>query len=228
MKKLMSALLISTLLIGVCSCKKADKPSEPTTPTTTTESSTEPTESADFSKMVTNAQDVEVCYYLLHSHLPSQWDLLKVEDRYTSFDGKDGTIVLGFTENHPLEYSEGASLKEDETETPIETGDTEEFTTYFFCIVDVTDNKAVKVTEAFFTDFDKKGLDAYTLDNILAIEGNTYIIVDEFTSIAECRDFASGYFNAETEEERANLYEDFVQKVNYKTYSHGRDIYGEY
>lgn len=219
MKKLMSALLISTLLFGVCSCKKADKPSEPIT--TTTESSTEPTESADFSKMVTNAQDVEVCYFLLHSSIPSKWDLLKIDDSYTSFDGKDGTIVMYCTETSPLEYS-------DEAETPTETGDTEEFTTYFFCIVDVTDNKAVKVTEAFFTDFDKKGLDAYTLDNILAIEGNTYIIVDEFTSIAECREFASGYFNAETEEERANLYEDFVQKVNYKTYSHGRDIYGEY
>lgn len=219
MKKLMSALLISTLLFGVCSCKKADKPSEPTTPTTTTESSTEPTESADFSKMVTNAQDVEVCYYLLHSHLPSQWDLLKIEDRYTSFDGKDGTIVMCFTETHPLEYNDG---------TPIETGDTEEFTSYFFCIVDVTDNKAVKVTEAFFTDFDKEGLDAYPLDRILAIEGNTYIIIDEFTSIAECREFAWNYFNAETEEDRANLYWDFVQKVDRKTYSHGRDINGEY
>lgn len=219
MKKLMSALLISTLLIGVCSCKKADKPSEPTTPTTTTESSTEPTESADFSKMVTNAQDVEVCYYLLHSHLPSQWDLLKIEDQYTSFDGKDGTIVMYFTETHPLEYNDG---------TPIETGDTEEFTSYFFCIVDVTDNKAVKVTEAFFTDFDKEGLDAYPLDRILAIEGNTYIIIDEFTSIAECREFAWNYFNAETEEDRANLYWDFVQKVDRKTYSHGRDINGEY
>ena len=217
MKKFMSALLISTLLFGVCSCKKADKPSEPTTPTTTIESSTE---SADFSKMVTNAQDVEVCYYLLHSHLPSQWDLLKVDDRYTSFDGKDGMIVLGFTETLPLEY-EGASPE-------IDTGSTEEFTTYFFCIVDVTDNKAVKVTEAFFTDFDKVGLDAYPLDRILALEGNTYIIVDEFTSIAECREFASGYFNAETEEERTALYENFVQTVNYKTYSHGRDIYGEY
>ena len=215
MKKLMSALLISTLLIGVCSCKKADKPSEPTTPTTTTESSTEPTESADFSKMVTNAQDVEVCYYLLHSHLPSQWDLLKIEDQYTSFDGKDGTIVMYFTETHPLEYNDG---------TPIETGDTEEFTSYFFCIVDVTDNKAVKVTEAFFTDFDKEGLDAYPLDRILAIEGNTYIIIDEFTSIAECREFAWNYFNAETEEDRANLYWDFVQKVERKTYSDGGGI----
>lgn len=219
MKKLMSALLISTLLFGVCSCKKADKPSEPITPTTTTESLTEPTESADFSKMVTNAQDVEVCYYLLHSHLPSQWDLLKIEDQYTSFDGKDGTIVMYFTETHPLEYNDG---------TPIETGDTEEFTSYFFCIVDVTDNKAVKVTEAFFTDFDKEGLDAYPLDRILAIEGNTYIIIDEFTSIAECREFAWNYFNAETEEDRANLYWDFVQKVDRKTYSHGRDINGEY
>lgn len=219
MKKLMSALLISTLLIGVCSCKKADTPSEPTTPTTTTESSTEPTESADFSKMVTNAQDVEVCYYLLHSHLPSQWDLLKIEDQYTSFDGKDGTIVMYFTETHPLEYNDG---------TPVETGDTEEFTSYFFCIVDVTDNKAVKVTEAFFTDFDKEGLDAYPLDRILAIEGNTYIIIDEFTSIAECREFAWNYFNAETEEDRTNLYWDFVQKVDRKTYSHGRDINGEY
>lgn len=219
MKKLMSALLISTLLIGVCSCKKADKPSEPTTPTTTTESSTEPTESADFSKMVTNAQDVEVCYYLLHSHLPSQWDLLKIEDQYTSFDGKDGTIVMYFTETHPLEYNDG---------TPVETGDTEEFTSYFFCIVDVTDNKAVKVTEAFFTDFDKEGLDAYPLDRILAIDGNTYIIIDEFTSIAECREFAWNYFNAETEEDRTNLYWDFVQKVDRKTYSHGRDINGEY
>lgn len=219
MKKLMSALLISTLLIGVCSCKKADKPSEPTTPTTTTESSTEPTESADFSKMVTNAQDVEVCYYLLHSHLPSQWDLLKIEDQYTSFDGKDGTIVMYFTETHPLEYNDWS---------PVETGDTEEFTSYFFCIVDVTDNKAVKVTEAFFTDFDKEGLDAYPLDRILAIEGNTYIIIDEFTSIAECREFAWNYFNAETEEDRANLYWDFVQKVDRKTYSHGRDINGEY
>lgn len=217
MKKLMSALLISTLLFGVCSCKKADKPSEPTT--TTIESSTEPTESADFSKMVTNAQDVEVCYYLLHSHLPSQWDLLKIEDQYTSFDGKDGTIVMYFTETHPLEYNDG---------TPVETGDTEEFTSYFFCIVDVTDNKAVKVTEAFFTDFDKEGLDAYPLDRILAIDGNTYIIIDEFTSIAECREFAWNYFNAETEEDRANLYWDFVQKVDRKTYSHGRDINGEY
>lgn len=227
MKKLMSALLISTLLFGVCSCNKADKPSEPTT--TTTESSTEPTESADFSKMVTNAQDVEVCYYLLHSSIPSKWDLLKIDDSYTSFDGKDGTIVMYCTETSPLDYSdEGASLNEDETETPIETGDTEEFTSYFFCIVDVTDNKAVKVTEAYFTDFDKEGLDAYPLDRILAIEGNTYIIIDEFTSIAECREFAWNYFNAETEEDRTNLYCDFRQAVDYKTYSHGRDINGEY